>query len=58
VSEPIACDYCGRFISYADLDSGRAVHHLLTPNSHLTREEFESYHVDCQQKAVSAPVKQ
>jgi hypothetical protein len=47
----IACDYCGRFISYADLDEGRAVHHLLTPDSHFTREVFESYHIECKEKS-------
>jgi hypothetical protein len=39
----IACDYCGRFISYADLDEGRAVHRLLTPDFvyHLTAKHTE-----------------
>ncbi len=50
----IACDYCGRFISYADQAAGRAVHHLLTPDSHFTREEFESYHIECKEKADRA----
>lgn len=36
------CDVCGRFISYAALDDGSATRHQLTPDSHLTREEYET----------------
>ena len=46
----IACDYCGKFISYAQLDSGDARHFLSTPDSHFTKEEFESFHWNCRPK--------
>lgn len=36
------CEVCGRFIPYADFDSGAARHTLLTPDSHLTSEEWET----------------
>jgi hypothetical protein len=38
----LKCDVCGRYIGYADLHAGRAVRRLLTPDSHLTREEYET----------------
>jgi hypothetical protein len=43
----IICDFCGRFISYADLMDDRAAHHLETPDSEFTKEEYESYHYAC-----------
>lgn len=43
----VSCDYCGLFISYADYEAGRAVHHLVTPDSHFSEEAFESYHIEC-----------
>ncbi|MHA1470342.1 MAG: hypothetical protein ACTSSP_07245 [Candidatus Asgardarchaeia archaeon] len=45
--ERIRCEFCGRFISYKDLDEGKAIHRLVTPDSHLTRVEFESFCVKC-----------
>lgn len=36
------CDVCGRFISYRDIESGKARHRLITPDSHLTSEEWET----------------
>jgi hypothetical protein len=38
----ICCEVCGKFISYADLDSGNAVHRLITPDSEFTFEEWET----------------
>lgn len=37
------CVVCGRFISYADLASGRAVNRMVTPDSEFTWETFEAY---------------
>lgn len=42
------CDYCGRFISCADLNSQAAVRRMLTPDSEFTRETFETFHRSCQ----------
>ncbi len=36
------CDVCGRFISYQDFDSGLAVRHMKTPDSHFTAETWET----------------
>lgn len=36
------CDVCGKFISYADFDSGRAVRFMKTPDSHYTAETYET----------------
>lgn len=35
------CDVCGRFIALCDFDHG-AVRTLVTPDSHFTREEYET----------------
>jgi hypothetical protein len=35
------CDVCGRFIALEDFDRG-AVRRLLTPDSHYTRETYET----------------
>lgn len=45
------CNVCGRFVSYADLDSGAAIHDMVTPSSHLTMEEWETLCARCHQKA-------
>ena len=34
------CDCCGRFVSYADIDSGRAIYREITPDSAFTQEEY------------------
>ncbi len=36
------CDVCGQFISYADLDSGKATHEMLSPDSDVSSEEWET----------------
>ena len=36
------CDVCGRFISYADIESGKAVRQLVTPDSDFSVEEYET----------------
>ena len=38
----IVCDDCGKFVSYKDLADGTALHALLTPDSDLTKETWES----------------
>lgn len=39
---PLRCDECGQFIPWADLFEGRAGRRLQTPDSHFTREEYET----------------
>ena len=36
----LTCDDCGQFVSYADLDSGKAIRYLDTPDSEFTSEEY------------------
>ncbi len=36
------CDECGRFISFRAFESGKAVRRLLTPDSELTKETYET----------------
>ena len=41
------CDICGKFISYDELMSDKAVHKMVYPDSDLTIETWETYHVEC-----------
>ena len=44
------CDACGRFISYDDIDSGRAVNKMITPDSDYSAEEWEILCKRCKDK--------
>lgn len=48
------CDYCGRFMSYADFDAGIAVYKMTQPDSEFGPEEYEGYHVACRKAAMEA----
>lgn len=43
---PLKCDVCGRFIPLADFDVGHAVRRLICPDSHFSREEYETLCAD------------
>lgn len=43
----IRCDVCGQFISLKDLDSGKAIHQMITPDSEFTCEDYESFCKNC-----------
>lgn len=43
----LTCDYCGRFISIQQLFYQEAIHYMATPDSHFSKEEWESYHKAC-----------
>jgi hypothetical protein len=45
------CDYCGRFIAYADYDAGRAGVDEIYPDSFCTVETWERYHVSCLERS-------
>ena len=34
------CDVCGRFVGFDDIDCGKAVRKLDTPDSHFTHETW------------------
>jgi hypothetical protein len=36
------CDVCGKIISYADLESGKAIHNMKTPDSDVSYETWET----------------
>jgi hypothetical protein len=36
------CDICGRIIAYADFDSGKAITRMITPDSDVSYEQFET----------------
>jgi hypothetical protein len=46
------CDVCGRFISYHELENGKARHVLIYPDSDYTAETWETYHTACNQVGV------
>jgi hypothetical protein len=48
------CDVCGRFVSIGDLEKGLATRRLVTPDSHFTCEEYETF---CRDYAVRAKTK-
>ena len=41
------CDICGKFIGLKEFDNGTATRNLLTPDSYLTSEEWETIHLKC-----------
>ena len=50
IKEKFRCDFCGRFISIKDLDEGKAYIQMITPDSHFTKEEYESCCKGCKNK--------
>jgi len=48
IRHDIKCSICGRFISYADLATDRAVRRLVTPDADMTTETWDDYHKDCE----------
>ena len=53
-STGINCNWCGRFIRLSDLESGAAYHTMITPDSHVSREEWESCCASCNAKNKQA----
>lgn len=51
---PLQCHGCGRFIADADLASGKAMHRMLTPDSHLTSETWDTLCPKCHEKDRTA----
>ena len=46
----IKCTWCGKFISYEDLSTGKATHTMVTPDSFCSFEEWESNCRRCNKK--------
>jgi len=53
----VKCDICGKFISYKDLEKGRAYHVLLIPDNHFSGEICSSECRKCYESAVEEQVK-
>ena len=47
------CDVCGRFIPYRDIENGTAVHRMVTPESDVSYETFETL---CADHTPNAPM--
>ena len=43
----IRCDICGCFISYKDIDEGKAILQMITLDSHFSKEEYETICKKC-----------
>lgn len=46
-NDKIRCDVCGKFISYKDLSEGKATNIMVTPDSHVSHERYESMCKKC-----------
>lgn len=47
---PPRCSYCGKFISYKDIEEGIATYKMISPDSALSLEEFEGCCKKCRLK--------
>lgn len=36
------CDQCGKYIAFTDIERGIASHKMITPDSHLSSEDYET----------------
>ena len=41
------CVYCGKFIAYEEFANGKADNVMILPDSALSYETWEAYHLDC-----------
>lgn len=46
------CDYCGRFLALRAFLKGSAVRKLVSHDTAFSSENYETYHVRCQNKEV------
>lgn len=44
------CIYCGRFIAYDDFVNGKAENIMTLPESLVTNETWETYHIECKSR--------
>ena len=45
------CIYCGRYMSYSDLNDRRAIYEMTQPDSIFGPERWEGYHYACKDKS-------
>lgn len=53
MNDNLKCDACGKFVSHEDLEKGNARHALVTPDSHYSKEEYETTCRGCKHKEVA-----
>ena len=46
----IKCQRCGKFIKHVDIESGKATMRMITPDSEVSYETFETLCAKCTQK--------
>jgi hypothetical protein len=46
----LRCDACGKFISIKDWTTGVAMSRQITPDSHCSKEEYETFCRECWRK--------
>jgi len=51
------CDVCGKFISFADLESGAAKRMMTTPDSAYSFEDYETMCPRCIKKSEASNVR-
>lgn len=52
------CDECGRFISWDHIEDKTATHVMITPDSDVSSEKFETLCVTCtKDKKIGPPLK-
>ena len=44
------CDYCGKFIAYAELDRATSECYMVTPDSEVSVETYATHHNSCKEK--------
>ncbi len=50
-NKKLACSWCGRFVSFRDLESGKAYTYMSTPDSHYSQEDWETVCRKCKEIA-------
>ena len=50
IERTLKCEVCGRFVSYADIESGGAQHKMVLPDSALSIESYETLCPQCKIK--------
>ncbi len=47
MNDRLRCDDCGKYISYTDIETGKAGRRMITPDSEFTAETYETLCSKC-----------
>ena len=50
------CDYCGCYIAYEDFNKKEAIREMILPESELSVETYETYHIECKNKEIEKTI--